>query len=168
MFFVLLIVLGTAVVCLSAWDCFTYLKFKNRNSAISAEIESRNAVKREIQREETRLNTQIQDLNIKYMKKIDLINSFILRKSFSWIDFLTALENSLPGSSYILSMAPSFKGGSRIEIRFRVATPNLDELFEFISQLESQGFTDLRVMREAPARDRYLISEISLSYEKTS
>jgi cell division protein FtsB len=168
MFFMLLIVLGAAFLCLSAWDCFTFLKYKNKNSEISAEIGSRNAVMRELRREETRMVTQMQDLNIKYKKKIDLINSFIVRKSFSWIDFLTALESSLPSSSFIVSMAPSFKGGSRIEIRFRVATPDLDELIEFISQLESQGFKDLRVMREAPGRNRYLISEISLSYEKTA
>ncbi len=168
LFFAPLLVLGIAFVCLSAWSCFTYIKFKSKSADIKTEIASTNSLMRDFQNEQAHLNKQIEDLNLKYKKKINLINGFILRKSFSWVDFLSALESSLPSSSFMLSMAPSFKGGSKVEIRFRVATPDLDELFEFISQLESLGFKDLRVMREAPGRDGYLTSEISLSYEKIS
>ena len=64
LFFAPLLVLGIAFVCLSAWSCFTYIKFKSKSADIKTEIASTNSLMRDFQNEQAHLNKQIEDLNL--------------------------------------------------------------------------------------------------------
>jgi len=166
LYFLLLISVGSLLLFVSVMNGIVYFKYNVRAKDLHASIVKTEQIKMDLQRDQRKFSVRIQDASQENEEKVDLINSLIYKKSFSWVDFLTALENSLPDSSYIVSLIPYFRGDSEIEVRFKVASPDLEELFEFTTQLESQQFKELKVMREI--RDKgYLISEISITYERT-
>jgi hypothetical protein len=95
-----------------------------------------------------------------------LINSIILEKSFSWTQFLSDLEKSLPESSYIVSMAPTLAKDSKLQLSFKVAYSNVDDLLKLYNNLRALKFNQIKIISEAENENGLLISEISLNYEK--
>jgi Tfp pilus assembly protein PilN len=118
-------------------------------------------------REEVRLSRQIDEAKQEYQGKVDLLNTLILKKSFSWVDFLSALEDALPASCYIEAMAPTLKENNQMEVRLTVDAPNLDELLKLNQNLYKKGFTGIRITNEAMNDAGFLTSEITLIYERT-
>lgn len=119
-----------------------------------------------IEREEKQLSTQMDTLIKNNKKKVDLINSLIYRKSFSWVDFLSSLENTLPNECYIVSLSPTFRGEEKVDFRLMLASPDLNTLLEFIQNLNKQGFQQIRVSSESRAETGFFLYEMSLSYER--
>ena len=146
---------------------YTYLNYKSKGKDVRLSIDESEQLIKNAQREEMRFSGRIDEETIKYKAKIDLINSLIYRKSFSWIDFLADLENSLPDSCYIVSLAPNLKGDSKMEVRFRVASPNLNALLNFYNKLDSKKFKDIRIRSESRTDSGFLLAEISSIYERT-
>jgi hypothetical protein len=95
------------------------------------------------------------------------VNSIILKKSFSWIDFFSDLEKSLPGSSYIISLAPTLTDESKLLLKLRVACSSVDDLLKLIDNFGALKFDEIRIDGETRNNRGLLISEISLSYERT-
>jgi len=118
------------------------------------------------QRKEKEFTERSKQAIEKYKERIDLVNRIILRKSFSWVKFLADLENSLPDSSYIISLAPKLIEDSRMEVRFKVASQNLNMLLELINNLKALEFKGIRVESETKNKKGFLISAISLNYER--
>jgi Tfp pilus assembly protein PilN len=118
-------------------------------------------------REEMRLTSQINNTSRVYQEKIDLLNSLILKKSFSWVAFLSALEEALPPSCYIDSLAPTLQENYQMEVRLKVAAPNLDELLKLNKNLYEKNFSGIRIISETTSDTGLLIAEITLIYERT-
>jgi len=91
----------------------------------------------------------------------------IYKKSFSWVDFLSALEEALPASCYIESLAPTLKENSQMEVRLKVAAPSLDELLKLNKNLFQKNFTGIRIISESINETGLLVAEITLIYERT-
>lgn len=96
--------------------------------------------------------------------RIDLINSIILMKSFSWLDFLDDLERALPDSSYIVSLAPALTEDLRLRLRLKVVSANVADLVKLIENFKALKF-DIFLESEANDERGFLVSYISLSYE---
>jgi cbb3-type cytochrome oxidase subunit 3 len=159
-----LIVLVCFILILAGYTYSVYSK-KNRNFALTkAQIDER---LQETQLEEKRLNKLIEDMSQKYGERVDYINTLIYRKSFSWVDFFSALEESRPETCYLVSMIPSLKDDAKMEVRLKVASPNLNELLKLNKNLSEKHFTKLRTLSESRDETGMLISEISLVYERT-
>jgi hypothetical protein len=120
----------------------------------------------ENQREANQLNIKIEELNKKHAEDVELINSLIYSKSFSWMDFFSALEDALPASSYIVSLRPFPEEGISMEVRFKVASASMNELLKFIARLAAKGFKDIQILSESRSEQGYSLSEISLRYER--
>jgi hypothetical protein len=97
-----------------------------------------------------------------------LVNGIILRKSFSWLKLLGNLETALPDSSYIVSLAPRLLDDSKMQVKFRVISRNLDHLLKLINNLNSLEFNNIRIENEEINDKGWLLSEISLSYERNT
>lgn len=143
---------------------FTYRTKTNEVKTSIANLEQRMRIARRKEREFT---TKIKEEEKNYKGKVDLINDIILRKSFSWIKFLANLENSLPDSSYIVSLAPKLTGESNMEVRFKVVSENLSGLLKLINNLRALGFEEIRVESEAKDERGLMVTEISFRYERT-
>jgi hypothetical protein len=118
------------------------------------------------QRETSQLNIKIEELIDLHAEHVTLINSLVYSKSFSWMDFFSALEDALPASSYIVSMRPFPEEGISMEVRFKVASTSLDELLNFIARLAAKGFKDIQILSESKTEEGYSLSEVSLRYER--
>ena len=98
--------------------------------------------------------------------EVDRINEVIERKAFSWVDFLTHLEEALPGPSYILSFSPLSTEKAFMEIRFKVASSDVEELVRFIQNLEKLRFGSIRVLSQSRGDGGELVSDIVVGYER--
>lgn len=112
------------------------------------------------------LDKENADLSQASKAEIDRINEIIERKAFSWVDFFSLLEEALPGPSYILSLAPLTTEKARLEVRFKVASSDIEELVRFIQNLEKLGFGSIRVLGQAPGNAGELVSDIVVGYER--
>jgi len=159
--FLLIIFIGTSVLGVSI-----HVRYKSKQADIGNEI---GTISRELtvaKREETRYGVLIEQNMAEYKVASDYINNLIYRKSFPWMEFFAALEDSLPTSSYIVSLAPFPADGTEMEVRFQAVFLNLNELLKFIKSLDSKGFEDINIVSESQSAEGFLLSEISVRYER--
>lgn len=157
MFFVVLSVLGGVV----------YFSYKGKARSIEATLTEMEQSRQQLESDVIKYSAGIQKATKERQASVELINSLILRKSFSWVDFLSYLEDSLPDSSYIISLAPTLTEGLQVKVRFEVISRNLDDLLKLLNSLKAFKFKDIRVLSEASNERGLLRSEIALTYERT-
>jgi Tfp pilus assembly protein PilN len=116
-------------------------------------------------KEQRRLATDIQQAKKTDHAEVDLVNGIIFRKSFSWTAFLSLLEASLPDSSYITSLIPSFSGERTVSLKIKLVSASLDDLLTFLNNLNARKFS-YRLESESREEEGRLVSEISLTYER--
>jgi len=165
-FYLILSSLVVALLLLSFFAGKIFVEYKAKAQETRASVKRTDKLIKNVQRDEEDFSAKIEDAIIKYKGKVDLINSIILGKSFSWIEFLSDLENSLPDSSYIVSMAPTLAKDSRVQLSFKVAYSSVDDLLELYNNLKALKFNQIRIINEAENERGLLLSEISLNYEK--
>lgn len=166
-FFLVFGILGVLILVIASVGGYTYLGYsiKNKNfQSNSAQIER---MIKEIQREKLRLSAQIEEASQSYQRRVDLLNSLIFKKSFSWMEFLSALEEALPASCYIESLAPTLKEDNQMEVRLKIAAPSLDELLLLNQNLYQKNFKGIRIVSESISDSGLMIAEITLIYERT-
>jgi Tfp pilus assembly protein PilN len=166
-FFLLLGILASLVVVIAFDGTWTTLKYIGKNRNIHNNNEQIEKMINAAQREELRLSKQMEEVAQKYQGKVDSLNTLILKKSFSWVDFLSALEEALPVTCYIETLAPTLKENNQMEVRLKVAAPNLDELLKLNQNLYKKNFTGIRIISEAMNDAGLLTAEITLIYERT-
>jgi Tfp pilus assembly protein PilN len=165
-FFLLGGLVGTALLVLALLSGIVFLRFNMKKRAVKISLEKVNEAVLADQKERIRLTAKNKEASKKDKEKVDFINSIILKKSFSWTGFFSRLEDCLPGSSYILSLAPTLVDDSRVQVRFKVVLQSLDDLLKLISNLQAQNFGPPRVESEERNEQGQLTSEITVSYER--
>lgn len=158
--------LGLAFLVTALLAIILLFQFTLKKNAVQASIQKANATIKSSQSEQKRLGTQLKEAAKMDQDIVETINSIILKKSFSWTDFLSKLEDVLPGPSYILSLAPTLVDDTRIQFRFRVVSQNLDGLLALINKLQELKFTQPRVETEEKNERGQLTSEIAVTYER--
>ena len=166
LFFSLGICLMVVFIGTSVLGGSIYIRYKSKQAAIQMELDSVNRELTTAKREEIRYGTLIEQKLSDYKVAADYINSLIYRKSFPWMDFFAAMEDSLPESSYIVSLTPFPVDGTVMEIRFQAVFTNVSELLKFIKTLDSKGFEDINIISESQSAEGFLLSEISVRYER--
>lgn len=157
----LIVFVGTSVLGGSI-----HLRYKSKKNEVQKELRTINQNVITAKREETRYGTLIAQNLANYTAISDFINNLIFRKSFPWIDFFATMEDSLPESSYIISLTPAPADGTVMEVRFQAVFANLKELLKFIRSLDAKGFEDINIVSESQSAEGLLISEISVRYER--
>jgi Tfp pilus assembly protein PilN len=158
--------LGLAFLVTALLAIFLFLQFTLKKNVVRSGLKKADETINTAQSEQKRLGIRLKEAAKKDQDFIDTINSIILRKSFSWTDFLSKLEECLPDSSYILSMSPTLVEDTRIQFRFRVVSQSLDDLLALINKLQDLKFSQPRVETEERDDRGQLTSEISVTYER--
>ncbi len=158
----LLIVLAAASAVTGG---FIYARYHSRNFEARSVRNSIELAAETARTETTGFLMKGQEVATKLKSQVGFANEIIFLKSLSWTKFLTELETSLPGGSYIAALAPNPVGRARVEVRLRVVFSSLNEELQFIKNLRSHSFTDIRLMGEEQQGGR-IVSEVSLSYEE--
>jgi Tfp pilus assembly protein PilN len=159
--------LGLGILVLALLAGIFFVRFTLKKRIVRGSLETVDQRIQADQREIKRLSIKNKETAKKDRKKLDLINSIILKKSFSWTEFLSKLEDCLPDSSYILSLSPTLVDDSRVQIRFKVVSQSLDDLLKLVNNLQAQKFNPPRVESEERNERGQLTSEITVSYERT-
>lgn len=165
-FYSILSLLVVALLLISFFAGKIFVEYKAKAQETRASVKRTDKLIKDAQRDEEDFSAKIEDAIINCKGKVDLINSIILGKSFSWIEFLSDLENSLPDSSYIVSMAPTLAKDSKVQLSFKVVYSSVDDLLELYNNLKALKFNQIRIISEAENERGLLLSEISLNYEK--
>lgn len=164
-FFLLSGILGVLILVLSSIGGYTYSTYSAKNKNFQSNNLQIEGMIKETQRENLRLAAQIEEASQNYQPRVDLINSLIFKKSFSWMEFLSALEEALPASCYIESLAPTLKENNQMEVRLKIAAPSLDDLLLLNQNLYKKNFKGIRIVSESISDVGILIGEITLIYE---
>ena len=167
LFFLLFALLGIGACLIMAISGKIYYDYRGLAVAAAKEVFQIDKKIADDQREANRLGLQTQELSEQHAEDVEIINSLIYSKSFSWMGFFSALEDALPASSYIVSMRPFPEEGLSMEVRFKVASSSLNDLLQFIARLAAKGFKDIQILTESKNQEGYSLSEISLRYERT-
>lgn len=165
-YFLILAAIGLAVVVTFFLSARLFIFYYGKGKAARESLAAVETSIAAAQMEEKRLSSRVQEAFKKDHEKIELMNSIILKKSFPWTEFFSLLEDSLPDSSYILSLAPDLIDNSRIQMRFKVVSRSLNDLLLLLNNLNKLNFTQVRVESEEQNSQGELTSEISLNYER--
>jgi len=115
-----------------------------------------------------RLESRAKELSERRKADVDFVNEVILRKSFSWVELLSRLEEALPSSSVVVSLSPSSSsGGAKAEAAMTAVFPGLNDLLRFIRNLYSRGFSQVRLISEKKDGFGRLEAQIAVVYEGT-
>ncbi len=103
--------------------------------------------------------------------KVGFINNIIIKKSFSWTRFFSALEQTVPDRISIIEISPSFDDGT---VQVQGMARSMKDILTFVDRLDSsREFSDAQLMRhterklKSGTRER-LFFTLSVSYEGES
>lgn len=164
LFLLLAGVLSALLIGLLAWGAVTLMRYGREASRLKATAAAAEARERQAQREERRLAADVQKQERLHRSLVDLTNGIILKKTFRWTGLLTALEESLPDSSYITFLSPGFNADNTVSVRLRVVSSRLDDLTSFIDRLAARGFEAIQVYGESRGEAGRTVTEISATY----
>jgi len=145
----------------------TLFRYKNPNKEAQLSLFDLERRMGEIKKEKKDLASLVEKEAMVQQPRIDLINSVILKKSFSWSGFLSDLEELLPDSCYILSLAPVPGEDQKIEVSMSVAAPSLSELLVFIDRLIQKNYRGIRTMGETRTENGFLLVRMAFTYERS-
>jgi hypothetical protein len=165
-FFILVGGLVAATLIVSSFAGFYFFKYRARRQSVQSELANMERLVQAAQKEKSERTAEIKELSQKYKEKIDLINSIIMNKSFSWVEFFSYLEDALPASSFISWIAPVQAGAGKFEVKFKVVSQRVGELLHLIQNLNALKFKQISVQSESKLGGR-LVSELSIAYERT-
>jgi Tfp pilus assembly protein PilN len=161
-------VLAGLIIVLAGLALFAVVKYGGQAGRLKSGIAETRKVQTEAAREERRLTADIDREEKLSRTRVDLVNSIILRKTFSWTGLLSEIEMALPGPSYITALSPSFTPAGAIALEIRVTSRSLEDLIAFITALNARGFKNIRVGGETRSAEGRLLAEVAATYERTS
>jgi Tfp pilus assembly protein PilN len=166
LFYLFLSIIGVVLLAMLFLSGKIFLEYRTKAQEVKTSIAETNQLIMNAQNDQQKNAARVKQAVKNYKGKVDLVNNIILKKSFSWIEFLSDLENALPDSSYIISLAPTLTKDSRMLLKFKAVSPNVNELLKLINNLNALGFSQINPISEVENRRGLLITEISLSYER--
>lgn len=158
---------GTLLAVSAVLAVVVFFRFHLKNRALKSRLTEIETKLTACQRDERRFSVRTREAVKKDQDNVDLVNRVILRKTFSWMELLSKLEESLPASSYLTSLDPQEVGEVRTEFRFKVVSSSLEDLLGLIANLQARKFSQIRVESEERTSQGQLMSEISVSYERS-
>jgi len=160
---------GLALVLLAALSAWlglgSFLGYKSAQSEAAARTSRLESVRVDQDRLRAEREAETLQLRARLKDKVAIVNQALTLKGFSWVEFFGLLEEALPASSYISSMAPVSSVDGRLEVRFKVVSPGLGDTLELVQRLAAAvGRTPL-VQSETRSGGQ-TVSEITLTYER--
>jgi Tfp pilus assembly protein PilN len=145
---------------------FIFSHFALKLRGARSELARVNQAMQSARREKSASLLKVQEARARNQRAVDFANAIILEKSFSWAEFLSRLEEGLPDSSFILSLAPVAVESQSVQFRLKVASAGLNDQLALINKLLELNFSRIRVETEDVDDRGFLTSELVVSYER--
>jgi hypothetical protein len=162
-----IIVLAASLAVLSGLAVVTFIKYGGMAREARAAVNDIQARISRAGNEEKAAKAGAASAALAGQARVDLVNSIILRKSFSWTGLLGQLEETLPAASYISSLAPGFVSETTLGLKIKVVSRNLDDVLALVTNLNARGFKKIRFRNETIDEQGQIIAEIEFDYERT-
>ena len=166
LFFMFLISLGVLFFIISIAGGSLYVNFREKVSVMRASLDEIEGENERLQREMIGYTSQLDKYSQTHQKKIDLINSMIYKKSFSWVKLLSTLEEVLPASCFIVSLSPAYEGEKSMGVRLRVAAPGLSAYMQLLKGLAAADFDQIRLISETETPNGFILYDMTIRYER--
>jgi hypothetical protein len=166
LFFSSIALLSLVILLIAFIGGGNFLRYGNKVRINKATVRQLDQSIRTAEREEgdfkRRTNTAARELG----KEVETLNGIIYRKSFSWVRFLSVLEEVLPDACYIVSLAPVFREDASVDLNFKMVSPDSENFYTLLERIVERGGRDVRLIREDRDQRGNLIFEISVIYAR--
>ncbi len=159
-------VLGSLLLLLLILGASNVIRYGFKNRTTRSNISQLDRRIADAQREEKQFVDQVNAAVRDHQRSVDSFNRVIYRKSFSWIDLLNSLEELLPDRCYIVSLAPAFYEDAVMDLRFKIASPDLENWMSLVDRLYEKGFAQIRLESWNRGTDGFFIYNMSVRYER--
>jgi type IV pilus assembly protein PilN len=143
-----------------------YSTFEHRR-ATARELAAENDRIEKLQAERKQAETTMaQPANSGTRDQAKFLNQVFKRKSFSWTQVLSDLEQLMPRGVQVVSMTPELAPGGQLRFRMDVESQRRDAVIELVRRMEeSPHFKDAQIRAEASDRESNVIgAEIESRY----
>lgn len=151
-------------LALLAVSLFFFFDYRTEINQARREIIRMARMEDALRREEKQFAARAGALAKNLETEVEIVNSIISDKSFSWSEFFSRLEKALPPACYLNSLTFNRRADSKLEIKFKLVAPDLNSLLRTIEKLREAGFSGLQVQSE-DLSGRNIISEMVMIYE---
>jgi len=158
-----LFILTLIFLIISLWLLVSYRK---EASQVKLELIRIARMEDALRREERQFEARAAALAKDFEGEVGLTNSIISDKNFSWSQFFWRLERALPPACYLSSLTFNRRPEAKLEIKFKLTSPDLNSLLHALEKLREAGFSGLQVQSE-DLSGRNIISEVTMTYERT-
>ena len=148
-FYTASLLLGLALVVLSAANLFLYLAHRSQSLRLNRELSNQTAEATRLEKEQQEIWARLQQPETEdFLNLVDYLNPLIAQRTFSWTRFLNQLENLLPHQVQIVAITPRIVESEIVVEIFCNARSGADYI-EFISRLEeASDFYAVNLMTE--------------------
>ena len=165
-FFTLIAGMSALFMIVAAISASVIVSSRGREKALASSLAQVNKASAAARQDRDTWISQIREWAKTYRSTVDALNSVLVDKSFSWVDFMSQLEESMPARCVVLQVTPLVARNGSLDVRFKITCPALEDLMAFIQALNGRGFKNISVRQEAQLNGQW-VSEIMFTYERT-
>jgi Tfp pilus assembly protein PilN len=165
-----LIALAIVVVAATAFNASRVLRYSRSDTRLATQASRDEARAADLRQQATRLRASVDAKQVDFAAAdARQANDLIDRRTFSWTELFNRFEMTLPDDVRIASVRPRVDRDSGIVLGINVLARNVDDVGEFIANLEATGaFTNVRPAEEhTDAETGQLMSSLEAVYLPT-
>ena len=147
-----LLVIAVIVAAATAFNVTRVLRYSRSDTRLATQASTDEARAADLHRQATRLRAAVDPKKIE-LKAVEaqLANQLIDRRTFSWTELFNRFETTLPDEVRIASVRPQVDKEHQIVLQIHVIARGVDDVNEFIENLEKTGtFAKLLSHEEHP------------------
>ena len=147
-----LIVLAVLVVGATAFNVSRILRYSSSDTRLATQASRDEARAADLRQQAARLRASVDPKQVELASAgARQANELIDRRTFSWTELLNRFETTLPDEVRITSVRPRVDRDKRILLRVNVVARGVDDVMEFMENLEATGgFQDV-----SPVEDHF-------------
>lgn len=163
---ILLLLAAAIVVAATGFNVSRVIRYSRSDTRLATQAARDEARAGELRQQAVRLRATVDPKQVDYASaEARQANDLIDRRVFSWTELFNRFESTLPDEVRIVAVRPRTDRGEGVVLQINVAARGVDDVSEFMSNLEATGaFRNLRPVEEHVSEKGELESTIETSY----
>ena len=164
------IAIGVAVLAATAFNVSRVLRYSRSDTRLATQASGDESRAADLRRQAARLRASVDPRQIDFAAAdARQANDLIDRRTFSWTELFNRFETTLPDDVRIASVKPRVDRERGILLSINVLAKTVDDVNEFIENLEKTGaFMNIRPADERTDDSGLLISSLEAVYVPTA
>jgi Tfp pilus assembly protein PilN len=165
-----LIAVGVAVLAATVFNASRVLRYSRSDTRLATQASGDESRAADLRRQAARLRASVDPRQVDFAAAdARQANDLIDRRTFSWTELFNRFETTLPDDVRIASVRPHVDRERGIVLTINVLAKTVDDVSEFIENLEKTGaFMNVRPADERTDDSGLLISTLEVVYVPTA